>query len=69
MTLKHLTSVVFGVSSFCLGVWIDRKYREYSFSHRVPGLKIFDAVYADSNVTNNQQLIANNELRISQVSS
>lgn len=67
MTLRHVTSVVFGVSSFCLGIWIDRKYRDYNVSFRVPGFKIFDAVYAESNVNNNQQLIIKNEQRISQV--
>lgn len=67
MTIKCITSVVVGVSSFCLGIWIDRKYREYNISHRIPGFKIFDAVYAESNVLNNQQLIINNEQRVSQV--
>jgi hypothetical protein len=67
MTIKCVTSVVVGVSSFFLGIWIDRKYREHNISHRIPGFKIFDAVYAESNVVNNQQLVINNEQRVSQV--
>jgi len=63
---KHITAVV-GISSFCLGIWMDRKYRELNASHRVPGFKIFDAVYADGIVSNNQELIINNEQRVSQV--
>lgn len=66
MIFKHLTTVV-GVSSFCLGIWLDRKFREYNLNHRIPGFQIFDAVNADNIVTNDQELIANNELRISQV--
>jgi len=63
---KHITAVV-GISSFCLGIWMDRKYWELNASHRVPGFKIFDAVYADDIVSNNQKLIINNEQRVSQV--
>lgn len=66
MIVKHITTIV-GVSSFCLGIWIDKKYREYKESNIIPGFKIFDAVNADSNVPNNSQLIINNEQRISQV--
>jgi len=72
MFSRHITAVV-GISSFCLGIWMDRKYRELSelnTSHRIPGFKIFDAVYADGIVANNQELIINNnnnDQRISQV--
>lgn len=66
MIFKHMTTIV-GVSSFCIGIWMDRKYREYKESHRIGGFKIFDAVNADSIVPNNSELIANNEWRISQV--
>lgn len=66
MFSRNITAVI-GVSSFCLGIWMDRKYRELKLSHSIPGFKIFDAVYADGIVTNNQELIINNEQRISQV--
>jgi len=66
MFSRHITAVV-GISSFCLGIWMDRKYRELNALHRIPGFKIFDAVYADGLVTNNQELIVNNDQRISQV--
>jgi len=66
MFTKHITAVV-GISSFCLGIWMDRKYRELNAFHRVPGFKIFDAVYADGIVSNTQEVIINNEQRISQV--
>lgn len=46
---------------------MDRKYRELNTLHKIPGFKIFDAVYADGIVTTNQELIVNNEQRISQV--
>lgn len=46
---------------------MDRKYRELNALHKIPGFKIFDAVYADGIVTTNQELIVNNEQRISQV--
>lgn len=65
MISKHINTVV-GVSSFCLGIWLDRKYREFHTAHKIPGFKIFDAVNADSVLSNNQQLI-NNEQRISEV--
>lgn len=66
MIVKHITTIV-GVSSFCFGIWIDKKYREYKASYKVPGFKIFDAVNADSIVPSNSELIINNEQRISQV--
>lgn len=67
MITRHLTTVV-GVSSFCLGIWLDRKFREYNSNRsRIPGFQIFDAVHADNSVANNHELIANNEQRISQV--
>lgn len=66
MIIKHITTIV-GVSSFCLGIWLDRKYREYKTFYKMPGFKIFDNVNADNVVTNDQQLIINNEQRISQV--
>ncbi|VVC28673.1 Hypothetical protein CINCED_3A016571 [Cinara cedri] len=65
MIVRHITTVV-GVSSFCFGIWANRKYREYNALCKIPIFKIFDAVYAD-NVTNDQQLISNNEQRISQI--
>lgn len=66
MIIRHITTVV-GVSSFCLGIWLDRKYREFNKCLEIPGFKIFDAVNADSIVNNNQQLMINNEERISEV--
>jgi len=66
MFTRQVTAVV-GISSFCLGIWMDRKFRELNALHRIPGFKIFDAVYADGIVTTNQELIVNNEQRISQV--
>lgn len=66
MFSRHISAVV-GISSFCLGIWMDRKYRELNALHSIPGFKIFDAVYADGLVANNQELIVNNEQRISQV--
>ncbi|CAI6345086.1 unnamed protein product [Macrosiphum euphorbiae] len=66
MFSRHITAVV-GISSFCLGIWMDRKYRELNALHGIPGFKIFDAVYADGIVANNQELIVNNEQRISQI--
>lgn len=65
MITRHITTVI-SVSSFCLGIWLDRKYREFNWPRKIPGFQIFDAVNADSNV-NNQQLIIKNEQRISQV--
>jgi len=68
MFFKHFTTAVVGVSSFCLGVWLDRKYKKFDLSvYSVPGFQIFDAVNADSVINNNQQLIVNNEHRISEV--
>jgi len=66
MFSRYITAVV-GISSFSLGIWMDRKYRELNSLHRIPGFKIFDAVYADGIAINNQELIVNNEQRISQV--
>lgn len=66
MIVKHITTIV-GASSFFFGIWLDKKYREYIASHKVPLFKIFDAVNADSIVPSNSQLIVNNEQRISQV--
>lgn len=65
MIIRYITAV--GVSSFFLGVWLDRKYREFKTILKIPGFQIFDAVNADSIVNNNQQLIINHEERISQV--
>lgn len=62
---KHTITTVVGISSFCLGIWMDRKYREISLSNKIPSFQIFDAVNADSIVTKDQQLI--NEQRVSQV--
>lgn len=68
MTFRHITTAVVGVSSFCLGILIDRKFRGLNTS-QIPEFKIFDAVNADSAVTiDNQQLIIKNEQRISEVS-
>lgn len=66
MTVRRITTIV-GISSFCLGIWLDRKFREYNESYKMTRFKIFDAVNADDIVTNDQQLITNNEQRISQV--
>lgn len=65
MHFRHITTVV-GISSFCFGIWLDRKYREFNSFHKLPGFDIFDAVNADSIITNDQQQ-ANYEQRISQV--
>lgn len=67
MIIKHYVTTIVGVSSFCLGIWLDKKYNKFNASHKIPGFKIFDAVNADSVITNNQQLIINNEHRISEV--
>lgn len=66
MIARHITTVV-GVSSFCLGIWFDRKYRAINAHQKTPGLQIFDGVNADSIITNDQ-LLPTNEQRISQVS-
>lgn len=68
MIVRHLSAIV-GVSSFCFGIWFDRKYRQFtaSNSNKLPILQIFDAVKADSIITNDQQLTLNNEQRVSQV--
>lgn len=64
MTVRRITTVV-GISSFCLGMWLGRQFREYNV-YKMPRFKIFDAVNAD-NIVTNDQLITNNEQRISQV--
>lgn len=65
MLARHITTVV-GVSSFCLGIWFDRKYRAFSAQQKTPGLQIFDGVNADSIITNDL-LLPTNEQRVSQV--
>lgn len=67
MIVRHITTAVVSVSSFCLGIWLDRKYGKFnSCSCTIPRFQIFDAVNADS-VINNNRLIVNNEHRISEV--
>lgn len=66
MISKHITTVI-GVSSFCLGIWLDRKYKEFNTIYKIPGFKIFDAVNADSVINYNQQQIIYHEQRISEV--
>jgi len=68
MIIRHITTTVISVSSFCFGVWLERKYRAFNFPHCTNiAFEIFDAVNADSVINNNQQLIINNEHRISEV--
>lgn len=65
MIARHITTVV-GVSSFCLGIWFDQKYKTFNVQQKIPGLQIFDGVNADSIITNDQ-LLPTNEQRVSQV--
>lgn len=64
---KHTITAVVGISSFCFGIWIERKYKDFNTLYRSPSFKIFDAVNADSIITKDQQL-NNNEQRVSEVS-